>query len=80
MKYYLKDHVTDEMLQAVGFYKTPMQHYRFDVNNNHHVIIDKNTHEISAVKYDFKLLKLVDIESDKLNSLIELGYVEVRND
>ena len=79
-KYYLKEHVTDEMLQAVGFYKTPYQHHRCDVNNNHHVIVDKNTHEVNAVKYDFQLLKLVDIESDKLQDLLDLNYVGVRND
>lgn len=77
MKYKLKEHVTDEMLVAVGFYKTPLQHYRFDVDNNHHVLIDKNTREVSAVKFDFKLLKLVEIESDKLQDLIDLNYVEV---
>ncbi len=77
MKYKLKEHVTDEMLEKLGFYKTPYQHHRFDVSNNHHVIIDKNTREASEVKYDFKLLKLVEIESDKLKDLIALDYVEV---
>jgi len=74
--YKLKDFVTDEMLKSVGFYKTPLQHYRFDVSNNHHVLVDKNTRKISAVKYDFKLLKLIEIESDKLQVLIEKGWVE----
>lgn len=75
-KWKLKDHVTDEMLYALGFYKTPLQHHRFDVSNNHHVIIDNNTREVRAVKYDFKLLKAVDIESNKLQDLIDLDYVE----
>ena len=76
-QYKLKEHVTDEMLIECGFYKTPLQHYRFDVSNNSHVIIDKNTREVSAVIYDYKSLKLVKIESNKLQDLIELDYVEV---
>ncbi len=72
----LKKHVTSEMLESVGFYKTPLQHYRFDVNNNHHVLVDKNTRKISAVKYDFKLLKLIEIESDKLQDLIDKGWTK----
>ena len=77
MKYKLKEHVTDEMLVECGFYKTPYNNLRFNVSNNHHVIIDKYTREVKAVKYDFKLLKLIDIESNKLQDLIDLGYVEV---
>ena len=62
MKYYLKDHVTDEMLQAVGFIKRHTKHHRYDVNNNHHVIVDKNTHEVKAENM-FSII--VDIELQK---------------
>ena len=77
MKYKLKEHVTNEMLLEWGFYKTPRGHWRFDVNENNHVIIDKNTRETKEVRFDFKLLKLVDIETNRIQNLIDLGYVEV---
>ena len=74
-QYKLKEHVTDEMLISVGFYKTPLGHWRFDVNNNENVLVDKITHEVMALKYDFRLLKLVVVESNKLKDLIDKGMV-----
>ena len=64
-KYYLKDHVTDEMLVAVGFrivYDYELKAIRNN-NNGSNTFIDKNN-------------IIVAWNNNTIQDLIELGYVE----
>lgn len=68
MKYYLKPHVTDEMLKAVGFECGEYPYYsRGWVGFT--VLIDVETRDID-----------ISNNIDDIEDLIDLDYVEVRND
>ena len=82
MKYYLKPHVTDEMLQAVGFVIISNSWgYKWAVRNpSQDDSISINLDNI----YDDKML-IVGFPYDSdvtpiIKDLIDLNYVEVRND
>ena len=83
MKYYLKPHVTDEILEAVGF----------EINDcgNYEMYIGKTS--VSILEYDGSKHIRCDTWSEELGciscnplhnhigkTLIVLNYVEVRND
>ena len=79
-KYYLKDHVTDEMLVAAGFkIITNSWGYKWGIRKNkHHQGVGITLHEkgmpIHIVDYSFDDKEL-NIEN-YIQDLIELGYVE----
>ena len=82
-KYYLKDHVTDEMLQVVGFEINKCGNYELCIGET----------SITILEYDGSKHIRCDTWSEELGCitcnpshnrigkiLISLGYVEVRND
>lgn len=79
MKYYLKPHVTEEMLKAVGFEKFGEYNhgktYERDVNiwDDNTLFLDNETRLLEVIGYEFGLKFYI-------QDLIKLGYVEVRND
>ena len=80
-KYYLKDHVTDEMLRGVGFgIITNSWGYKWAVRNWF-----KNT-GVSITLHNFDdsdYLKIVSFARNPrkpIKDIIKLDYVEVRND
>lgn len=85
MKYYLKPHVTDEMLKAVGFRlceDTPSniedEDYIRDVNDDIQVYIS-----LGFSGYNKQVLNSYGdnrLVEDYIQDLIELDYVEVRNE
>ena len=77
-KYYLKDHVTDEMLQSVGFeITTNSWGYKWAVRNafeNSSIAI--TLHDMGS---DYRLVTAVTRNYKKyIKDLIDLDYVEVR--
>lgn len=85
MKYYLKSHVTDEMLEAVGFYKYGSC-FRRDTKRGcievwlydrllDELVRDKSTY--TGFKYSNEYKHNV---KKHIQDLIDLGYVEVRNE
>lgn len=68
-KYYLKDHVTDEMLVAVGFRLVNFVNVR--------ATRLKPNGKLMFVETPSNMILWADDDSQ---DLIELGYVEVRND
>lgn len=90
MKYYLKPHVTDEMLEAVGFVKAseyPIRTYIRSIgvycdvqkeNETLYVSLEENYPYCREVFFNGNWLDL-NIE-DYIKDLIDLCYVEVRND
>ena len=90
MKYYLKDHVTDEMLVAVGFhnnldnscllrkYKTPPKRYR--QYKNYVVSINKHFKNIEFIKSGLGIWEFDRITNDEkknyIKDLLDLGYVK----
>lgn len=85
MKYYLKPHVTAEMLEAVGFRlceDTPSniedEDYIRDVNDDIQVYIS-----LGFSGYNKQVLNAYGdnrLVEDYIQDLIDLDYVEVRND
>ena len=79
MKYRLKPHVTDEMLKAVGLEKVGEYNhcntYERDVNtwDDNTLFLDSETRLLKVVGYEFGLKFYI-------QDLIDLGYVEVRNE
>jgi hypothetical protein len=66
MTYKLKEHVTDEMLKAVGFRNVldyQIRAIRFNAESYSNTFIDKNNHIMTWGK-------------EHIQDLIELGYVE----
>ena len=88
-KYYLKDHVTDEMLQAVGFVKAceyPIRTYirstgvYCDIqkeNETLYVALEEDYPDYREISFNGDWLDL-NIE-DYIQDLLDLNYVEVRN-
>lgn len=83
MKYYLKDHVTDEMLQAVGFgiisnkwgYKWAVRK-PFSDGEELTITLHRGGDDYRGIythPYDKDVTPII-------QDLIQLGYVEVRND
>lgn len=76
MKYKLKEHVTDEMLEEIGFIKcsenTFGKTYEKDINiyDENALYVDKQTNTLRVSGYEFGL-------ENYIQDLIELGYVEV---
>lgn len=86
MKYYLKPHVTDEMLKAVGFVKDRHgDHYRNTKRGEINIYkwsreIDENVYDrytYTGYKYANEYRHIV---KKHIKDLIDLDYVEVRND
>jgi len=79
MTYKLKDHVTDEMLVAVGFRQPAYDKNEMNrkVNNTTVIILNKETRNIYGKKFIFVELdvKLIPV-FPYIQDLIELGYVE----
>lgn len=80
-KYYLKDNVTDEMLQAVGFYKYRVyEELLRNVSDDVQIWIPLE----NLAKYEKRRLYNNYGENaliiPYIQDLIQLGYVEVRND
>jgi hypothetical protein len=67
-KYYLKDHVTDEMLQAVGY----------------RLVFDKDIKAIKTLEHGSVFIdngdEVLTWSKNDIQDLIDLNYVEVRND
>ena len=87
MRYYLKDHVTKEMLEAVGFVKykeIPFSIYTRNTGvycnvqeeNEELIVFRGGTWCVDEIMFNGNWLDL-DIE-DYIQDLIKLGYVEVR--
>lgn len=95
MKYYLKPHVTDEMLQAVGFVKDeespPMivwfdrdclKFKEFDLADDFLIVATEHFDKIRErlFMFNYPQYRFDDNIEDYIQDLIDLGYVEVRND
>ena len=81
MKYYLKPHVTDEMLKAVGFkIVSNSWGYKWAIRNPSQV--DSISINLDNISDDKMLIVGFPYERDVtslIQDLIDLGYVEVRN-
>ena len=86
MKYYLKDHVTDEMLQAVGFMKDRHDDFYRRAGRGDIVIYkyNKGIDKLMFDRYTYTGYKYAneyrhDVKRH-IKDLLDLNYVEVRND
>ncbi len=75
MKYYLKEHVTDEMLEAVGFIK-----YRngdmYRKTSRGEIVIYRCNRSLNKLMYDSSTEYRRDVKRH-IKDLIDLDYVEV---
>ena len=68
-KYYLKDHVTDKMLQAVGY----------------RLVFDKDLKAIKTLEHGYSVFidngdEVLTWSKNDIQDLLDLDYLEVRND
>lgn len=98
MKYYLKPHVTDEMLKAVGFVITDNSYNNgigfesyFEAlrrfSERYEVVLQNREKPLAIYIYDWRDNMYLnetfgdDVDVSRfIKDLINLGYVEVRND